>query len=239
MGKAKQINAENVSQIVSFLETNKGDDVSLTDIMSLAEAMAGSLDSFLQAMDKQVYGEFTAIAGEISKMKNEISGLCPNEMRNSAIPEAGRELDAVVNATENATNVIMSSAEEIMGADPSDPDTYHAVVNDKVIEIFEACSFQDITGQRIAKVVRALDAIDKRVSTFIERLRVDDADTSHIEETDEERRQRELILHGPQHEGEGVAQSDVDDLLADMGLDETSAVKENAASQSDIDNLFS
>ena len=238
MAKAKQINAESVAQLVSFLEENKSDDVSLSDIMSLAEVMAGSLDASVKSANKTIYGEFTAIANEISSMKREIAGLCPREMRHSAIPEAGRELDAVVEATESATNTIMASAEEIMGADPSEADAYQALVNDEVIKIFEACSFQDITGQRIAKVVRALEVIDNRVSTFIEKLKVEDLEDEVREETEEERRQRELILHGPQHHGEGVNQSEVDAMLAELGFGDENPANENKSSQSDIDDLF-
>lgn len=238
MAKAKQLNADKVAQLVAFLEESKGDGVSLTDIMSLAEVMADSLDSFLKAMDQSLYREFSAIANEISSMKQEIAALCPSEMRHSAIPEAGRELDAVVEATENATNVIMSSAEAIMGADPTDHDSYQALVNDKVIEIFEACSFQDITGQRISKVVHALNIIDQRVSTFVDRLKMNDVVDLQREETEAERRKRELILHGPQHAGEGVDQSEVDAMLADMmfGSDQE---EDKESNQSDIDALFS
>lgn len=239
MAKAKLKDAANVNEIVTFLEENKSNDVSLTDIMSLAEVMAGSLDAFVKSTNKTVYDEFTSIAKEISSIKSEIATLSPGEMRHCAIPEAGRELDAVVEATERATNTIMESAEEIMSADPSDPDAYQAVVNDKIIEIFEACSFQDITGQRIAKVVRALNVIDDRVSTFIERLKMEDVEDAHREETEEERRQRELILHGPQHEGEGVDQNEVDSLLAELGFGNDNEESTNCkSSQSDIDSLF-
>ena len=240
MAKEKHISSDEVAKLVAFLEQNKGEDVSLTDIMSLAEVMAGSLDSFLKAMDNSLYSEFSAIANEISNMKKEIAALCPTEMRHSAIPEAGRELDAVVEATEKATNIIMTSAEEIMAADPSDPDAYQAIVNDKIIEIFEACSFQDITGQRITKVVKALNVIDQRVSTFVDRLKMTDVEDFRREETEEERRQRELILHGPQHAGEGVDQSEVDAMLSDLASgkkDDNDEDKE--ADQSDIDALFS
>jgi chemotaxis protein CheZ len=206
--------------------------------MALAEVMAGSLDSYLQAMDTSLYQEFTAIASEISSMKDEIAALRPSEMRHAAIPDAGRELDAVVEATENATNIIMSSAEEIMGADPSDVDAYLALVNDKVIEIFEACSFQDITGQRISKVVNALNVIDKRVTTFIDRMKMSDIDAGYHEETPEERRKRELILHGPQHAGEGVQQDEVDAMLADLDFSNKKLKQEEDSSQDDIDALF-
>lgn len=236
--KAEQLSADKVAQLVAFLEQNKGEDISLNDIMALAEVMAGSLDAYLQAMDTSLYQEFTAIASEISSMKDEIAALRPSEMRHAAIPDAGRELDAVVEATENATNIIMSSAEEIMGADPSDADAYQALVNDKVIEIFEACSFQDITGQRISKVVNALNVIDKRVTTFIDRMKMSDLDEGSYEETPEERRKRELILHGPQHAGEGVQQDEVDAMLADLDFSNKKLKQEEDSSQDDIDALF-
>ncbi|WP_316861505.1 protein phosphatase CheZ [uncultured Cohaesibacter sp.] len=241
MVKADQISANKVAQLVAFLEENKGHEVSLNDIMSLAEMMADSLDSYLQAMDQSLYQEFTAIANEISSMKTEIAALRPAEMRHAAIPDAGRELDAVVEATESATNVIMSSAEEIMGADTSDSDAYQALVNDKIIEIFEACSFQDITGQRISKVVNALNAIDKRVSTFIERMKMQDVADAAIEETEEDRRKRELILHGPQHAGEGVDQNEVDAMLADLDFSNKKLKDDKddgESNQDDIDALF-
>ena len=238
--EAEQLSADKVARLVAFLEQNKGEAVSLNDIMALAEVMAGSLDSYLQALDKTLYEEFTSIATEISSMKDEIAALRPSQMRHAAIPDAGRELDAVVEATENATNIIMSSAEEIMGADPSDADAYQALVNDKVIEIFEACSFQDITGQRISKVVHALNVIDKRVTTFVERMKmqdIEDADYTETE-TEEERRKRELILHGPQHAGEGVQQDEVDAMLADLDFSNKKLKEEEGSSQDDIDALF-
>jgi len=126
----------------------------------------------------------------------------------------------------------MESAEAIMEADPSDHDAYSMLVNDKVMQIFEACSFQDITGQRISKVVQTIDHIDKRVGAFIEHLRLLHPDVENsdvqVEETPEEKRQRELILNGPQKKGEGVSQDDVDKMLGEAG----------DSDQADIDALF-
>ena len=223
MAKIKQ---ENVAQIIDFLEQNKTRDgeVSLTDVMHLAEVMSGSMHDFLSTVQPAVTEELTAIAKEITRMKQEISALRANDMTGNKIPDAGRELDAIVEATENATNTIMEAAEEIMAADPSDSEAYQDLVSNKMIGIFEACTFQDITGQRISKVVHTLRFIDERVTSFIEQLRIPASFEAEIEETDEERRKRELILHGPQHSGEGVSQNDIDALLGD--------------SQADIDKLF-
>jgi chemotaxis protein CheZ len=217
---------ENVAQVINFLEENKkrGGDVSLNDVMHLAEVMSGSMHDFLTTVQPAVTEELTMIAREISRMKDEITALRANDMKTSKIPDAGRELDAIVEATETATNSIMEAAEEIMSADTSDTDAYQELVSNKMIEIFEACTFQDITGQRISKVVSTLNYIDERVSAFVDKLRIPAGMEGEGEETEAERRARELILHGPQHTGEGVSQNDIDALLSD--------------SQADIDKLF-
>ncbi|MTI43387.1 chemotaxis protein [Roseibium hamelinense] len=217
---------ENVSRVIEFLVENKkrGGDVSLTDVMQLAEVMSGSMHDFLSTVQPAVTEELRSIAREITRMKEEISQLRAKDMTGSKIPEAGRELDAIVEATEEATNTIMEAAEEIMCADTSDPLAYQDLVSAKMIGIFEACTFQDITGQRISKVVKTLNYIDERVSSFIEQLRIPEGFELDLPETEAERRERELILHGPQHAGEGVSQTDVDDLLKDA--------------QADIDKLF-
>ena len=220
------IKQENVARVIDFLEQNKERDgeVSLTDVMHLAEVMSGSMHDFLSTVQPTVTDELRAIGKEIARMKVEISQLRANDMTGNKIPDAGRELDAIVEATEDATNTIMEAAEEIMGADSSDPAAYQELVSNKMISIFEACTFQDITGQRISKVVTTLNYIDERVSSFIEHLRIPGDLDAEFEETEEERRQRELILHGPQHSGEGVSQDDIDSMLMDA--------------QADIDKLF-
>ncbi len=223
--------ANHAVRVVEYLQQNKpqSGDVSLNDVMLLAEAMTDSYKDFFEQLDKTVYRDLTAIANEITNMKTEIGRLRVDDMKNGRIPDAGRELDAIVEATEDATHTIMAAAEAIMGADPGDGEAYQNLVNDRVVEIFEACAFQDITGQRISKVVSALSYIEDRVSTFAERLKLTDADDVEIEESEDERRKRELILHGPQHDGEGVGQDDIDALLADDSVGST---------QSDIDKLF-
>ena len=63
-----------------------------------------------------------------------------------------------------------------MGADASDPAAYKALVDEKMMVIFEACSFQDITGQRIAKVVETLEHIEQRVARFADVMQAKDID---------------------------------------------------------------
>ncbi len=133
------------------------------------------------------------------------------------LSSAENELKLVVKATEDATNRIMEAAETIMTADPQDPATYHTTVESNIMEIFEACSFQDITGQRINRVVETLDFVDYRIhkiANFLgienEKERRDFDETAFLERL---QRKDDLILHGPQDEAEAVSQNDIDNLF--------------------------
>lgn len=81
---------------------------------------------------------------------------------------SGVELEAVVMATESAANIILEAAEAIQDwitrgqRDPAGLEDLAAKVN----AIFEACSFQDVTGQRIRRAIQHL----QQVETMLERV---------------------------------------------------------------------
>ena len=205
--------ASHFDRLVEFLK-QKRDNVTFNDIISLAEVSAQSLQSFFRAMDAKVYGELREIAGYIETMRHEIGALQVNDLKNTRIPSAGEELGAIVQATEAATNTIMECAEALMSADASDPVAYKALVDERMLTIFEACSFQDITGQRIAKVVETLQHIEERVSRFADVMNAKDIDgflTEHERERAE--RKEKFLLHGPQLAGGGVDQAKVDEMF--------------------------
>jgi chemotaxis protein CheZ len=205
--------ASHFDRLVDFLK-QKRENVTFHDIISLAEVAAQSLQGFFQAMDAKVYRELREIAGYIESMRHEIGALQVNDLKNSRIPAAGEELGAIVQATEAATNTIMECAEALMGADASDPAAYKALVDEKMMVIFEACSFQDITGQRIAKVVETLQHIEERVSRFADVMQAKDIQ-GFLTEQERERAERKekFLLHGPQLAGGGVDQSKVDEMF--------------------------
>jgi chemotaxis protein CheZ len=201
-------------RLVEFLR-EKRENVTFHDIISLAEVAAQSLQGFFKAMDTKLYGELREIAGYIESMRSEIGALQVNDLKNSRIPMAGHELGAIVQATESATNTIMECAETLMAANASDPAAYKALVDEKMMMIFEACSFQDITGQRIAKVVETLQHIEERVGRFAEVVNAKDM-AGFLTEQERERSERKekLLLNGPQLAGAGVDQNDVDKMFA-------------------------
>jgi chemotaxis protein CheZ len=221
-------NTKVFEDLVDFLK-QKRENVTFIDIIRLAEIAASSLQSFFETFDATVYRELREIAGYIDSMRDQIGVLQVNEIKNSRIPAAGQELGAIVKATENATNTIMNCAEALMAADASDPAAYKALVDEKMMMIFEACSFQDITGQRIAKVVETLQHIEERVGRFANVMKAKDFEGFLTDrERDNAARKERLFLHGPSLDGQGVDQSTVDKMIED-----------DKGSQANIDKLFS
>ncbi len=190
-------------------------DLDLVDVLSLSEAMVASMQNFFSSVDTKVYTEFRAIAGIIDKMKDEIVALQPDDLRTERLPRAGRELSAIVKHTEDATNTIMENAERILNADPStDPEAYKALVDTAVTNIFEACTFQDITGQRINKVVQTLQHIEDRVLRIADAFGLDaTAAPSAAASNDDDKETDKPPLDGPALGDEGIAQSDIDAMF--------------------------
>jgi chemotaxis protein CheZ len=146
----------------------------LSSVSSLAEITADSLEALLAKIDGDIFRELKTIADHIDTLRKEIIALQPSKMHRESIPAAGLELDAIVSATESASNVILGCAEKVMAANASDPKRYKAFVDEQMLAVFEACSFQDLTGQRIAKVVETLKQIEARVARFATNARAEE-----------------------------------------------------------------
>jgi chemotaxis protein CheZ len=161
--------------------------------------------------------EFRKIAEYIVTLRREIAALQANEMRTRKIPAAGHELAAVVASTEGATHEIMGIAERVLAADASDPIAYKKFVDKEMMALFESCSFQDITGQRIARVVKTLEQIEARVARFASYTGVkDQAGHANEAEAAEAARREAFLLHGPVGEDQANLQPAIDQLLESM-----------------------
>jgi chemotaxis protein CheZ len=159
---------------------------------------------------RHVRDELTALAKTIEDMHAEILATRSHDVSDVHIPTATDELDAVVGATEKASAKIMDSAEVIQGlAEKTDEATQKALM-DETTKIFEACSFQDITGQRITKVVKTLRDIEGSVEKLLHLFGGKPVDFQPAEDTRDE---DEKLKNAPQLEGQGVSQDDIDKLF--------------------------
>jgi len=184
--------------------------------------------------------ELLGLFDHIQKIRHEIASIRRPGQSEDRFDQMSDELDAIVEHTESATDAIMENVEAIsdvvaeVRANAQDESVITALakVDEHAGEIFTACSFQDITGQRITKVVRSLKFVEERVNALINMWGRDVLLSEKVE--DEALDADQALLNGPQLAGQGVSQDDVDRLL-NGGTDMKAA---EATSQSDIDKLF-
>lgn len=137
-------------------------------VESLIREMLGSLKGDLSTDDLRLYTEMKELFETIRKMREDIAGLNPGDLAREAIPTATDELEAVVAATEEATGKILDAAEKISRVADTLADTPSAGhLTEAVTAIYEASNFQDITGQRITKVVKTLQKIEAKLAAML------------------------------------------------------------------------
>jgi chemotaxis protein CheZ len=172
-----------------------------------------SINGDLTPTETLLLGELEALSSEIARAKREISALSIGDIKDSHIPVATDELDAVLAHTAEATNEILDCCEKLESLAPSLPEAPSGIVNDAVTRIYEACSFQDITGQRIAKVVTALKAIEGRLMRVTDRFGHTAPPPPELVAITPETEGRALA-NGPQMPANASSQAEIDSLLA-------------------------
>ncbi|MFL5122870.1 MAG: hypothetical protein ACJ8C8_20685, partial [Microvirga sp.] len=113
------------------------------------------------------------MAKAIAMTKAEIAAIRPHDHPHSHLVVASEALDAISRATERATSDILGSAEHIQEAAWTlREDGANAALCDELdrraTEIYTACSFQDLTAQRIAKIVQTLRYLEGRINAMID-----------------------------------------------------------------------
>lgn len=113
------------------------------------------------------------IASDIGRMHEQIAQLVAAPA--AATRNSGLELEAVVQVTEDAANTIMEAAEAIgdwitAGRDAAGA----AAIVERVHSIFEACAFQDLTGQRIRRAIQHLQQVEGTLTALLPGVQLPD-----------------------------------------------------------------
>ncbi len=183
-------------------------------IEQAVRAVLGSLSGDLTVTEAALLAELEALGREVSRAKSEIAALQVEDITASHIPIATDELDAVVAHTAEATNEILDSCEVLEGLQPRLGAEDAAALSGAVTRIYEACSFQDITGQRISKVVNALKAIESRVAAVTTRFGGPGGTAPPAAPPAPARTEGEALAQGPQLPAAATSQEEIDRLLA-------------------------
>lgn len=173
----------------------------------------------------KILSELADLAKYIRAAKREIAAIRPNDVKDEYLPKAADELDAVVEATADATNSIMDACEVVEGVMGDVSPEVSAKLMDVTTHIYEACTFQDITGQRIGKVITTMkhieECIDALIGAFGARGRGAKKKTAQHQPSAPRQGEGKNItdadlLEGPQLGANAKSQAEIDDLFANF-----------------------
>jgi chemotaxis regulatin CheY-phosphate phosphatase CheZ len=188
--------------------------VLLEAIDRLEQALAG--DRVIRDVER-LRMHLRGMAARIARTKADIAVIDAVEREHSHLDAASEALDSVTRQTEQATSDILSAAEQIQeaawalrarGADPDLCDD----LDRRTSDIYTACSFQDVTSQRIAKIIQTLRYLEGRIDGLIALWEDPDAPTKACAPAP--------ALGSPAHRPSagGLSQTDVDWVITDRGL---------------------
>jgi len=238
----EQLSQELLNRITAKAENTIREVIStaLTEEISRALTMALTEGEFYRAISTDLQEGLKSIYKEINAatVNGAAVSQAPSQVADEMFSEASTQLGAILQTTEKATESIMSLVEKHLDANDRNMailDTLAAgssapeiaelragseALGADLMEIMTTLSFQDLTGQRIKRIVAALQQIEKVVfelymATGLSMKAMEQHPEKSVEEIRQTSKARATELKGPQA---GQSQSDVDDLLSQLGL---------------------
>jgi chemotaxis protein CheZ len=167
--------------------------------------------------------ELDLIHDAINRTKREIATLHGKSFDGQEMAKVNGELGAVVGGTEQATQQILEATEAIDQAatalskniSPDQQKLLSEDIQERVVSIFEACNFQDLTGQRISKVMSTMKFIEQHIYTMMDIWGGVDAIKAHAVPIVDTREGDAKLLNGPKLDGDvgHASQDDIDALF--------------------------
>ena len=202
-------------QRVAQLTAERGESVGIEEVADIVAALMHSLNGDLSATQLRLSQELTALVDYINQARAEMASLQPEEIRDHHIPQATDELDAVVQATATATSAILDAAEDMEKLAAVLPPKTAEQATAIATKIYEASNFQDLTGQRISKVMGTMKFIEQHINAMMEIWGGVDAIKSHVVPQVDTRSEDDKLLNGPKLAGDvgHASQDDIDALF--------------------------
>jgi len=201
---------------------NRADGASVPREVADAQAMLQTYRAQIEQCEKLKI-ELDLIYDAITRTKREIAVLHGKSFNGEEMAKVNGELGAVVGGTEEATQHILEAAESIDNAatalsritSPDQQKLLSEEIQERVVSIFEACNFQDLTGQRIKKVMTTMKFIENHITIMMDIWGGVDAIKAHAPVLADRREGDSRLLNGPRSEGDvgHASQDDIDALF--------------------------
>ena len=209
-----QVRRGNVSDLSARLSaiSRKWPAVQPEMVAEVVQSILGSMRGDLNRVEPTLLSEVEELGRTIATARAEIAVLQVDDITDSHIPSATDELDAIVAHTAAATDAILEVCETRDRVAGGLNEESALILQDATTRIYEPCSFQDITGQRITKVVATLKAIDAKVAHIIAAF--GDRAAGAPPPPAPTPTAAEKLLNGPQLPASAMDQSDIAMLMA-------------------------
>ncbi len=174
------------AQVPAVAEAPPADKVRLDEILGaiqdlrrITQASAGeTVDACRRELAEAfaMRSELDVMKEAIARTKSEIAALHRSENTGKGMRRAADELDAVVESTESATSTLLTVMEEIEqnanmlragNLGKAAQENVDAIL-ERVVVAYEACNFQDLTGQRISKIVGVMKFVEDHLDRVLE-----------------------------------------------------------------------
>lgn len=175
---------------------------------------------------KKLKSEIVSLVQYMKRFREEIAMIVEDGDDKSHFEGVSDQLDAIIGATEDATETILASVEKIdtdveaIRQSIKDPDKVLQIcdtINFNTVKAMEACTFQDITGQRVTKIVRSMKFVEGRVNSLADlwgRSELVQVSEKIKKENQEKNGNVEDNLRGPAlPEEASISQSEIDALF--------------------------
>jgi chemotaxis protein CheZ len=159
--------------------------------------------------------ELDLIHDAINRTKREIATLHGTSFDGQEMAKVNGELGAVVGGTEAVEAIDQAATALSKNISPDQQKLLSEEIQERVVAIFEACNFQDLTGQRISKVMQTMKFIEKHIIEMMEIWGGVDAIKAHAPPIVDTREGDARLLNGPKLDGDDghASQNDIDALF--------------------------
>jgi chemotaxis protein CheZ len=217
-------NAAGLRERIAGIRARRAGAISTKEAIAVVDGVLAA-GRRMSARGRRLRSEIRRLSEFIHTLRSDIVLVRTDEVKKEFIPTATDELDAIIEATAEATNAIMDAVEMVERTGGALAGEHASRLTEATTKIYEACGFQDITGQRITKVIKALKEIEQRVDAMVAAFGEEavarpaqagkpakpkaDGDKKPIADED--------LLHGPQLKSAAKTQDEIDALLFGPG----------------------
>lgn len=209
--------SDQISVYIDKFKQEYGDTVQIDEVGELVASLIKAVAPARSGVGGDVADEMESLVDEMTNIQTEILMMMPRTMAKVKVKKVYSELDEIVKSTETSADQIMDAADKLAQLGEELPSDLADKLGDITTQLFEASSFQDICGQRQNKIRGTVQEIEQHYIALADAVGdndvIDDEESVEWDEAgfavDEQQ-----LLHGPQKEGEGNSQDDIDALLA-------------------------